>query len=96
MPATSVDSPADRVIMIIDDDGTRARNLKELIEFMDVPRVHISAPENWLSKLGHRRLAAMFLGVDLTDDQIDRLMQGISELDPNVPIVMVNRDQTDA
>ena len=96
MPATSPKSPADRLIMVIDGDGPRAQNLKELIEFMDVPRVQISAPDNWRSRLGDRRLAAIFLGEDLAQEQIKRLMEDIGELDPNLPIVMVNRDQTDA
>ena len=37
MPVTSRESPADRLIMVIDDDGPCAQNLKDLIEFMDVP-----------------------------------------------------------
>ena len=96
MPATSLVSPADRLIMVIDGDGSRAQNLKDLIEFMDVPRVQISAPDNWRSKLGDHRLAAIFIGKDLAQEQIIRLMDDIGKLDPNVLIVMVNADQTDA
>lgn len=96
MSVHSPDSPADRLIMVIDSAGAPAQNLKELIEFMDVPRVQISAPDNWQSKLGDRRLAAIFLGRDLSKDQIKRLMRDISEVDPNVPIVMVDRGQANA
>lgn len=96
MRCLSHESPAERLILVIDGDGAPAQNLKELIEFMDVPRVQISAPENWQSKLGDRRLAAIFLGRDLSEDQINRLMEDICGLDPNVPIVMVYGDQTDA
>ena len=89
-------SPADRLIMVIDDARIPAENLKELIEFMDVPRVQISAPKEWRSKLGNRRLAAVFLGKDLAEHQIVQLMDDIGELDPNVPIVMVNGEREDA
>ncbi len=96
MPVHSHDSPADRLIMVIDSAGAPAQNLKELIEFMDAPRVQISAPDHWRSELGDRRLAAVFLGKDLAGDQIKRLMSDIGELDPNVPIVVVNGDRADA
>ena len=96
MPATKPESPADRVIMVIDSGGLRARNLKELIQFMDVPSVCIAAPDNWRSRLGDRRLAAVFVRKDLARNKIDRLMQDIGELDPNVPIVLVDGVRTDA
>ena len=82
--------------MVIDGDGAPAKNLKELIEFMDVPRVQISGPDDWQSKIGDRRLAAVFLGRDLSKDQIKDLMGDIEALDPNVPIVMVDRGNADA
>lgn len=96
MSVSSRENPADRLIIVIDSDALRARNLKDFIEFLDVPRVQISAPDNWRSNLGNRRLAAVFLGKGLADEQIDTLMQDIGEFDPNLPIVMVSGDQADA
>ena len=96
MHSIGQESPADRLIMVIDEARAAAENLKELIEFMDVPRVQISAPEDWRSKLGNRRLAAVFLGKDLAEHQISQLMDDIGEVDPNVPIVMVNGEPEDA
>jgi hypothetical protein len=80
----------ERLIMVIDGQGARGQNLKELLEFMDAPRVQIASPEDWRERLGDRRLAAIFMGDDLPADQIDRLMSDIAEVDPNAPIVLVS------
>ena len=82
----------ERLIMVIDGQGARGQNLKELLEFMDSPRVQIASPEDWRQRLGDRRLAAIFMGDDLPREQIDRLMTDIAEVDPNAPIVMVSAD----
>ena len=79
----------DPLIMVIDGAETRAANLKELIEFMDAPRVTIANPENWRERLGERRLGAVFLGADLDKRRIDQVIREIGELDPNTPIVRV-------
>ncbi|MEQ9573993.1 MAG: hypothetical protein RLN77_00280 [Rhodospirillales bacterium] len=79
----------ERLIMVIDGQGARGQNLKELLEFMDSPRVQIASPDDWRKRLGDRRLAAIFMGDDLPQEQIDRLMSDIAEVDPNAPIVMV-------
>jgi DNA-binding NtrC family response regulator len=78
------------LFMIVDDTRERAENLKELIEFMDVPQVEVSAPENWRAGIGDRRLAAVFLSDDLDGDRLRRLISDVGEHDPNVPIVLVN------
>ena len=80
----------ERLIMVIDGQGARGQNLKELLEFMDSPRVQIASPDDWRKRLGDRRLAAIFMGDDLPKDQIDRLMSDIAEVDPNAPIVLVS------
>jgi DNA-binding NtrC family response regulator len=80
----------DRLIMVIDGQGARGQNLKELLEFMDAPRVQIASPEDWRKRLGDRRLAAIFMGDDLPQEQFDRLLSDIAEVDPTAPIVLVS------
>lgn len=82
--------------MVINGSESRSRKLKELIEFMDAPRVQIAAPDDWRSRLGDSRLAAIFVGDDLEPGEIDRLINDVGELDPNTPIVMVSRDPSGA
>lgn len=84
------------LFMIVDDTRDRAENLKELIEFMDVPAVEVTAPENWKSDIGDRRLAAVFLSDDLDGERLRRLISDVGEHDPNVPIVLVNHAEADA
>lgn len=76
--------------MIVDEVPDRAQKLKALIEFMDVPEVQVASPEGWQSGIGDRRLAAVFLSDDLEEDRLHRVITGVGEHDPNVPIVVVN------
>jgi len=80
------------MIMVIEGQDARGQNLKELLEFMDAPRVRIASPDDWRVRLGGRRLAAIFLGDDLKKSQIDRLIADVGEFDPNAPIVLVSAD----
>ena len=75
--------------MIVDDVLERARNLKALIEFMDVPQVQIVTPEGWRDEVRDRRIAAVFLSDALGQDRMQRVIRELGELDPNVPIVLV-------
>ena len=86
----SVVTSAESIILVINRGESAARNLKDLIEFMDTPHVKIAAPEEWQTKLGERRLEALFVGPDMTDKELDRLLNDIGEFDPNVPIVMLS------
>ena len=86
----SVVTSAESIILVINRGESAARNLKDLIEFMDTPHVQIAAPEEWQTKLGERRLEALFVGPDMTDKELDRLLNDIGEFDPNVPIVMLS------
>ena len=78
--------------MVIDGPEARGQNIKELIEFMDMPRVRIAQVETWREKLGERRLAAIFVGDDLENDSFERVIQEVGDYDPNTPIVRVSRD----
>ncbi len=82
-------SSLDRTILIVDQDPTVAQNVKELIEFMDAPSVITAMPDDWQERLGERRLEALFVGPDLSDDEVNHLLDDLSQLDPNVPVIMM-------
>jgi hypothetical protein len=88
MEANSM-STRERLIVVIDPEDSRARNLKELIEFMDAPAVRVASPRNWRSQIGEHRLAAVFLGEDIPKKELDLLIADVGEYDPNVSIVLV-------
>jgi len=83
-------SGAESVVLIVDSVAAELENLRELIEFMDTPNVCTAAPADWQETLGERRLEAVFVGPDLSSSQVDHLLDGVSKLDPNVPIVILN------
>ena len=80
----------DSVILVINCIEAEAKNLKELIEFMDIPHVRTAAPAEWRRVLGDLRLEALFVGPDLSADEVDTLLVDVGELDPNVAIVIMN------
>jgi len=86
-------SNENRVIMVVDESEARSHDLKSLIEFMDAPTVRTADPANWHAKLNDERLAAVFVPRDLAEDRIRTLLEDIGRVDPNVPIVLVERQQ---
>ncbi len=76
--------------MVIDNAGSIAENLKELIEFMDAPQVCTAAPADWRTQIGDRHLQAIFIGPQLNDKDVHTLVTDIGTLDPNIPIVMLS------
>ncbi|MBT8100715.1 MAG: hypothetical protein KJO82_13240 [Gammaproteobacteria bacterium] len=78
------------LILVVNHEPDEALNLKSLIEFMDSPAVSVATPADWQQRLGGKRLEALFVGADLTESEVDELLAGIRDLDPNVPIVMMN------
>ena len=82
----------EHVILVVNRSEPAARNLKDLIEFMDSPPVVIAAPEDWQKRLGGQRLDALFIGPDMTEREVGKLLADIGELDPNIPIVMMSGD----
>lgn len=79
----------DRTIVIVDQDRALAENLKELIEFMDTPSVVTAEPSDWRERLGKRRLEALFLGPQLSEDSVSSVLAALETIDPNVPVVIV-------
>jgi len=84
----------DYVILLVNQTRAEGEKLKELIEFMDTPNVHTAAPDEWRQVLDERRLEALFVGPDLSPDEVNTLLADIGELDPNVPIVMMDGGDT--
>ena len=82
----------EHVILVVNRSESAARNLKDLIEFMDTPPVVIAAPDDWQKRLGEQRLDALFIGPDISEDEVSSLLQDVGDLDPNIPIVMLNED----
>lgn len=79
-------------IMVVNGGGAAADNLKELIEFMDAPEVRVATPSKWREVAEETRVEAVFLGPDLVDDEVRKLLAGIGDLDPSIPIVMLDAE----
>jgi hypothetical protein len=88
--ARTPETGSEQLIMVIGGSESRGRRLKEMIEFMDVPRVTVASPENWKTALGDGRLAAVFVGDDLGPDAIDRLIADVEHTEPEASIVLLN------
>lgn len=82
----------EHVMLVVNRSKAAARNLRDLIEFMDTPPVLIAAPGEWREQLGDQRLDALFVGPDMTDTEVDQLLTDIGKLDPNIPIIMMSED----
>ena len=82
------------IIMVVNDSIDESRNIKELIEFMDVPQVCTSTPAEWRSIVGENRLDAVFVGPDLSDAEIRSVLGDVGDYNPNVPIVMLHPAST--
>lgn len=81
-----------RVVLVVNDEPDQSAQLKELIEFMDVPSVRASTPGDWRSGLGDQRLEAIFLGPQLSAENLTAVLFDVKAFDPNIPIVVVGED----
>lgn len=79
----------DRTILIIDQDPVLAEHVRELIEFMDSPSVVTAEPDDWRQRIGECRLEALFVGPDMSEDDVSLLLADLKTVDPNVPVVMI-------
>lgn len=84
----------DGMIMVVNRVLDEANKLTRLIQFMDVNNVCAAEPERWQKKIGDKRLEAVFVGADLTDQDVDKLLLEVSQIDPNVPVVMMSNSQS--
>ncbi len=78
--------------MVVNAGEAAADNLKELIEFMDAPEVRVATPAKWRQVAEETRVEAVFLGPDLDDGEVRKLLSGIGDLDPSIPIVMLDAE----
>jgi len=78
------------MILVINRTESDASRLKELIEFMDSPSVCVATPDEWQQRLGEHRLEALFVGSELSDNEVSTLLESVGQIDPNVPIVMMH------
>ncbi len=78
--------------MVVNAGMAAADNLKELIEFMDAPEVRVATPAKWREVAEATRVEAVFVGPDLDDDEVRKLLAGIGDLDPSIPIVMLDAE----
>ncbi len=81
----------DSMILVVNRASQEAEKLRHLIEFMDVINVCSAAPGDWRRKIGEKRPETIFVGADLTDSDVNDLLTEVGELDPNVPVVMMNQ-----
>ena len=77
------------MILVVNDGAEQAANLKSLIEFMDTPDVMTAKPDDWRERVGDQPIEALFVGADLSPDDVDELLKDIGTIDPNIPIIML-------
>jgi sigma-54 specific flagellar transcriptional regulator A len=80
------------VFLVVCRNAEHGRNLKELIEFLDLLPVRVAGPTDWLATLGACRPIATFLGPDLDPADVDAVVPGVGEIEANSPIVVVSGD----
>ncbi len=82
--------------MVVNAGTTLADNIKELLEFMDTPEVRVATPSRWREVADEvsddSRVEAVFVGPDLGDDDVRTLLSGIRDLDPSIPIIMLDAE----
>ena len=77
------------VTLVIGCSIKRADRLKLLVEYIQGPPVVVAAPDDWQSRLGKRRPAAVFIGTQLQQDESKKLKLEIKKFDPNIPVTML-------
>lgn len=78
------------LIFVIARSDSVARDIKDLLEFMEAERVEVVAPGDWAGQLADRTLSAVFVGPDLAGAESARLVAEISDFDPSISIVVVD------
>jgi sigma-54 specific flagellar transcriptional regulator A len=86
----SQSSRIDDAFMVICDSDRRRNNLKEMIEFLHADRVIATDLKAWRQHRESCRLVGIFLGDNLNSRDSDAFFADVSELDANVPIVVLS------
>lgn len=87
---------ARNLILVCAGSEETARDIKDLLEFMEAEPVEIADAGAWRERVGERRLSAVFAGPDLDPEVRERLMREIGRFDPSVSIVVVDPVDDDA
>ncbi|MDX1482111.1 MAG: hypothetical protein R3315_10560 [Woeseiaceae bacterium] len=82
-----------QLIIVCAGSEETARDIKDLLEFMDADPVEIADVGSWRDRVGNRQLAAVFAGPDLDQESREQLLREVGEFDPSVSVVVV--DPTD-
>ena len=78
------------VILVIALDEQMARDIKDLLEFMDAEHVETTSPDRWQAQVEERRVRAVFVGPDLPHETSARIIDQIGEFDPKISVVVVD------
>jgi len=81
---------ARNLILVCAGSEATARDIKDLLEFMEAEQVEIVEVGSWREQLKDRQLSAVFAGPDLEPDARERLLREIGAFDPSVSIVVVD------
>ena len=67
-----------------------ARDIKDLLEFMDADDVKTTSPEDWQTQVENGRVSAIFVGPDLRRETSASIIDQIGEIDPSISVVVVD------
>ena len=67
-----------------------AKDIKDLLEFMDAETVETTSPGDWRTQIGDRTISAVFVGPDLRGETSAKIIDQIGELDPTISVVVVD------
>jgi DNA-binding NtrC family response regulator len=78
------------LILVIADDQQMARDIKDLLEFMEAESVEITSPAEWREQIDGRPVSAVFVGPDIPRERSARIIGEIGEFDRTIPVVVVD------
>ena len=86
----TVMSTENDLILVVAESVELARDIKDLLEFMEAEKVAIASPGDWRAEAADGQLSAVFVGPDIPSDKSARLLAEIGDFDPAISIVMVD------
>lgn len=82
-------TPVEHVFSVVSGSDDHGRNLKEMIEFLDILPVRMTRPADWLADLEGRRPVAVFLADDLQSGDVESVLAKAAELTDDTAIVSI-------
>lgn len=83
----------ENVIIIIDRDSARASELKNQIVFMDETNVLVAQPDDWRECCDSELIRAVFVGPDMSEDEVRDLVGEIGAINQQAPIVLLGDER---